>query len=138
MAKRTWFNKDGILCGTPDCGRKATWRSKGGPRCSKHKADNSIVPSWNPEHKRMYHWKYVGIDLTYKDYQHKLVDQDNSCMICGKDFSTMNCRPHVDHNHQTGQVRGLLCPRCNSLVEVIESGLVIKVQEYVDFWKSKY
>jgi len=37
----------------------------------------------------------------------KLVErQGNSCAICGVDLSGML---HIDHDHQTGFVRGLLC-----------------------------
>jgi hypothetical protein len=41
--------------------------------------------------------------------------QGNKCAICGKlPISTGNRqRLHVDHDHVTGRVRGLLCPDCN-------------------------
>ena len=37
--------------------------------------------------------------------------QGNACAICRKIFEGKNC--HVDHNHETGKVRGLLCHNCN-------------------------
>jgi hypothetical protein len=36
--------------------------------------------------------------------------QGNSCAICYEPFLKT---PHVDHNHKTGEVRGLLCRGCN-------------------------
>ena len=53
--------------------------------------------------------------------------QDNRCKIClvafGKPQSTEGCV--VDHDHDTGQVRALLCQTCNIILGYIElrSGL---------------
>ncbi len=37
-------------------------------------------------------------------------EQGNACATCLK---PLNVNYHVDHNHETGQVRGLLCKLCN-------------------------
>lgn len=39
-----------------------------------------------------------------------LAVQQNACGICEEIFSK---EPHIDHNHSTGEVRGLLCQQCN-------------------------
>ena len=36
--------------------------------------------------------------------------QEGTCALCRKPFNTTPC---VDHCHDTGRVRGLLCHRCN-------------------------
>lgn len=52
-----------------------------------------------------------GIDLT--TYESMLSSQNNVCKICsGVNKSGMALA--VDHDHKTGQVRGLLCTRCNN------------------------
>jgi hypothetical protein len=38
--------------------------------------------------------------------------QSHSCAICGAAFGSQT--PHIDHNHATGEVRGLLCHKCNT------------------------
>lgn len=48
--------------------------------------------------------------LSVEDIQQMLLDQGNSCGICQVHFSETF---HVDHCHQTGAVRGLLCRSCN-------------------------
>jgi len=43
-------------------------------------------------------------------------EQGGLCAICGKPASGKgHCsRLHVDHDHKTGAVRGMLCHRCNA------------------------
>lgn len=42
--------------------------------------------------------------------------QNNCCALCGRHESSFKRRLNVDHNHKTGQVRGLLCYRCNKFI----------------------
>lgn len=46
--------------------------------------------------------------LTQADYDTMLAEQGGVCWICGT-----GGKLHVDHDHDTGKVRGLLCPDCN-------------------------
>jgi hypothetical protein len=49
------------------------------------------------------------------DAYNALVDaQDGVCAICGKPEQAKRGCLCVDHDHNTGQVRGLLCTRCNT------------------------
>lgn len=47
--------------------------------------------------------------ITEEQYQEMLVSQEGKCAICSRVLQ----RPHVDHDHATGHVRGLLCDNCN-------------------------
>lgn len=51
--------------------------------------------------------------LSEDDYNTILVKQNNSCAICGVSADSLNTSLCVDHNHQTNDVRGLLCRDCN-------------------------
>ena len=53
--------------------------------------------------------KQLGV--TDEDYARMLAAQGGGCAICGATPKTR--RLHVDHDHRTGRVRGLLCHRCN-------------------------
>jgi len=51
-------------------------------------------------------------------YEKMFLEQSGKCKICEKQFENcLNTKEkktlYVDHDHTTGQVRGLLCPRCN-------------------------
>lgn len=47
--------------------------------------------------------------LTPEKYAETVEAQQNKCAICFKHMD----EPHIDHDHETGVVRGLLCGRCN-------------------------
>jgi len=50
-----------------------------------------------------------------------LRQQGDACAICSrKDFPSGPC---LDHNHTTGEVRGVLCVRCNVIVGSLESDI---------------
>lgn len=50
--------------------------------------------------------------LTPEDYEMLLVNQEERCAICGE--TPLRGVLYVDHDHETGKVRGLLCGACNS------------------------
>lgn len=50
-------------------------------------------------------------ELSAADYEALLALQGGGCAICGATPKTR--RLHVDHDHKTMRVRGLLCHRCN-------------------------
>ena len=53
-------------------------------------------------------------NLTEEDYQELLIKQNHKCAICGIDQEELpNKKLYVDHDHETGQVRELLCHNCN-------------------------
>lgn len=46
-------------------------------------------------------------------YSKALAAQGGACAICGYPASELRRRLSIDHDHRTGQVRGLLCTTCN-------------------------
>lgn len=62
--------------------------------------------------------------LTIEDYNAMLDSQNGVCKICGMPETKMQRRGsdtkltpeslHVDHDHATGKIRGLLCYKCNT------------------------
>lgn len=61
--------------------------------------------------------------LSWEQYEALLQKQVGRCAICSRDFDQMT--PHVDHDHVTGAVRGLLCAPCNSALGNFQDDPVI-------------
>lgn len=52
--------------------------------------------------------------LTIEQYDEMLAAQGGLCAVCGQPPQSKARRPlHIDHCHNTGRVRGLLCRSCN-------------------------
>jgi hypothetical protein len=66
------------------------------------------IKKWQKEHHLKNKYK-----LTIEQYNELLIKQNNKCAICGETFITT---PHIDHDHITGKVRGLLCKKHNLLL----------------------
>jgi len=52
--------------------------------------------------------------ITVEEYEILLAEQNNGCAICKAPTGADGKRLAVDHNHETGEVRGLLCDNCNT------------------------
>lgn len=64
--------------------------------------------------------KVFGVDQEW--YLAKLAGQGGGCAICGSTtLSAGKKHLSIDHNHATGQVRGVLCARCNIAMERLEA-----------------
>lgn len=57
---------------------------------------------------------YYG--LTLAQYDELLIASCGRCAICNAQFENAPKEPNVDHDHETDEVRGLLCGRCNKAI----------------------
>lgn len=69
-------------------------------------------------------FNYTGLDkrdviirnqygITLEQYNNMLEAQNYTCAICGNGDEVEGRRLAIDHCHTTGEVRGLLCGKCN-------------------------
>jgi hypothetical protein len=72
--------------------------------------------------------------ITLEQYNLLLNKQKECCAICEKHYSKFTRRLSVDHNHQTGEVRGLLCTYCNHRLigRHKDPSLLRKMADYVE------
>ncbi len=57
--------------------------------------------------------------ISAQDYDLLLAGQGGVCALCGNE-AYGRARLHVDHDHETGDVRGLLCFHCNTALGRLE------------------
>lgn len=65
-------------------------------------------------------WKLTRVyNLTVEEYDALLAAQGGTCAICRQPETATDRRGRIrrmsiDHDHETGELRGLLCQRCNT------------------------
>lgn len=92
--------------------------------------------------QRPYLLKY-RYGLTAKTYDAILSAQGRKCALCFVD-SASTVAPGsrdarglvVDHSHETGRVRGLLCNRCNRAIGMFDDdlSLMVRAAKYTSVW----
>jgi len=63
--------------------------------------------------------------------------QDYKCAICGDELALGDKHTHLDHDHITGKIRGVLCYRCNHLIGNCceDSSILQSAIKYLTFYK---
>lgn len=71
--------------------------------------------------------------ITLEDYNEMFEEQNGCCKICNKHQTEFKISLHVDHSHETGIIRGLLCGPCNQALGMLkENPITIKnMLEYI-------
>lgn len=93
-------NQRGISCWCKLC--KKEWRAQ-------HRKDN-------PEKHKSIDFKNdlkKHYNMSVEDYNSLYDRQNGSCACCGANSTEFRRGLHVDHDHITGKIRGLLCTKCN-------------------------
>lgn len=112
------------------CGRILNSDNKTG-RCKRHRSD------YNREKTLM---REYGI--TVEQYEVMLASQNGCCALCGKppkpDGNRNASRLHVDHDHETGLVRQLLCNNCNRGLGAFfdDPDLMRRAAEYIERFRE--
>jgi Recombination endonuclease VII len=87
----------------------------------------------NPKSLAEFNWRKHGIlGMTWERYEEMLAEQGGRCFLC-RDLPGKH-RLAVDHNHETGEPRRLLCILCNHAVERLENhnGWGAKALKYLE------
>lgn len=75
----------------------------------------------NPTYRRKSYLK-ATYALTTEAYEALYQAQNGKCKICDN-FCPEGEILHVDHDHLTGRVRGLLCRKCNTMLGFAEDDI---------------
>ena len=85
--------------------------NKNNPDKKKAQAKNSILKT--------------NYGITLEDYNIMLFQQDGCCAICETHHTELKRKLAVDHNHITGEVRGLLCVNCNLAIGNLKDDITL-------------
>lgn len=87
------------------------------------------------------HQKRFGVSLIEREAME--ASQDYKCAICGREEVALHQngtpkRLAIDHDHQTNQVRGLLCYQCNNMLGCARDDInvLLNAIEYLKKYKS--
>ena len=141
-----------------DCYTKASWKKGVGNPCRKcdseiRKAKRILNPDKFKQLDKLRYQRYKNTSIRDYDFKKKyglsraeietIFDRQNGkCLGCLSDLSwsfERGKRFHVDHSHTTNIVRGLLCPKCNTTLGLVnESPATLRrLMAYLDRDPSK-
>lgn len=81
--------------------------------------------------EKHYKTKY-GISVKQKDLL--LENQDYKCALCLTGLINRGPKTHVDHDHKTGRVRGILCNKCNWHMQKVDAdpNIIERIRAYAN------
>lgn len=105
-------------------------RDKQRARLERWRAD----PANREKLKTKYMVQRYGITRRQFDVMHQ--EQGGVCKICEKPPCDRWKRLHVDHDHQTGRIRGLLCHNCNTALGNFRDNVAL-LQKAIAYLQNK-
>lgn len=72
--------------------------------------DKKKISAARARHRRRAAYLLKQYGITQAEYLEMIRQQGGKCAICGR----RSIKLHIDHDHASGQVRGLLCMTCNT------------------------
>jgi hypothetical protein len=73
--------------------------------------------------------------ITLEEFNALSEEQGHLCAICGKS-NTLHGKLVVDHNHNTGEVRGLICSPCNSALGHAQDSVNV-LEKMIDYLNER-
>lgn len=106
------------------------------PRCGEDKHRSEFYTRRNGSGQRaLCRWASLArkFGITKDSFEAMVAKQGGTCGICHKETTTFD----VDHCHETGIVRGLLCRRCNLLLGSVADDTAV-LQNAIDYLEGDY
>ena len=115
----------GLSCWCRECRREYQLHYHSRPGVKEQRKEyNTAYKELKPLQQRGSHLKRLyGISI--EGYNRMFSDQQGCCAICKKHQSEFKKALAVDHCHETGQIRGLLCGGCNLAIGNAEDSIEI-------------
>ena len=76
--------------------------------------------------------------ITLGEFNQRVSDQGGMCAICGRPDEVVGRSLNIDHCHEPGVVRGLLCGGCNRALGLFQDSVEIlsRAVEYMKPWAN--
>lgn len=104
-----------------------------GQKLRKKKPNKVGLPPNDPRYHKLLAI-FVKYGLLPDEYDAMVAAQGGKCAMCYEVYESLA----VDHDHDTGEVRGLLCNRCNShILPFVENGMYRLAEAYLAKVKTK-
>jgi hypothetical protein len=112
-------------------------KAKAAARKSYHKR-KAEDPEKVRSYARQYYQDRPGLaSANHLKYKYGLSPNDipDTCQVCGRN----DIRICVDHDHETGKVRGFLCTNCNTALGQVRDDRAVlhNLIAYLDEWEKK-
>ena len=92
------------------------------------------IKEYDKKHSLRYHY-----GLSIIEFNNILLAQNNRCAICNEPLDLQNSKNvHIDHDHKTGKIRGILCQKCNLAIGLLRDNpeYTKRATEYLE--RDKY
>lgn len=126
--------KTGLSSYCLDCA-KANRKINYAKNPTEEKAKLNRYYSVNKERSRHYSLKAL-YGLSAETYKEMLAQQNSSCKICKTHENNLKRRLFVDHCHETGKVRGLLCQYCNTMLGNAKDNVLV-LQSAINYLSNR-
>lgn len=133
------LSKDGLWKACKECDfiRRKEWRTE-------NKERESIKTSlYNKEYilrdkeKARARWIKRHHNISLEEYDALLLSQNNKCANNQCHTILIGKSRHLDHDHETGKIRGMLCNKCNMALGLLRDNpdIVLGLHSYIKYHK---
>jgi hypothetical protein len=99
------------------------------------RSSRAIQKEYRENNRKAIQERKLGVlyNIPIGQYDKMLMEQNNKCAICSTHQSFLKKTLSVDHDHETGKTRGLLCQRCNTAIGMLKDSidLLDKAKSYL-------
>lgn len=101
------------------------------------------IPNCKEEHEakgycKKHYMVFRKFNISHESYVEKVLNQNNKCMICKKSCSHGKMLS-LDHDHETKEIRDLLCSSCNMALGgfMDDPNILEEAAKYLRKWGKK-
>jgi hypothetical protein len=107
------------------------WQQENAERLNAYRRARNATPEVKRRLRDGYYRRTYGISAD--DFDEMYAEQDGRCAICGT-TPEKQAQMHVDHHHETGAIRQLLCSCCNQALGQMKDdpALLRAAADYLD------